>query len=51
MKLIKSELKNNVLKSMMNILDKRRNEIIEANKKDLEAFDRDDQAMYDRLVV
>ncbi|MAM17767.1 MAG: gamma-glutamyl-phosphate reductase, partial [Gramella sp.] len=49
MKLIKSELKNNVLKSMMNILDKRRNEIIEANKKDLEAFDRDDQAMYDRL--
>ncbi|HKJ48664.1 MAG TPA: glutamate-5-semialdehyde dehydrogenase [Christiangramia sp.] len=51
MKLIKSETKNNVLKSMMNILDKRRKEIIEANKKDLEAFSKDDQAMYDRLIV
>lgn len=29
----------------------RRSEIIEANKKDLAAFDRDDQALYDRLVV
>ncbi|TBW26421.1 glutamate-5-semialdehyde dehydrogenase [Gramella sp. KN1008] len=51
MKLIKSETKNNVLKSMMNILDKRRKEIVEANKKDQEAFSRDDQALYDRLVV
>lgn len=51
MKLIKSETKNNVLKSMMNILDKRRKEIIEANKKDQDAFTRDDQALYDRLVV
>ncbi|QYA26074.1 glutamate-5-semialdehyde dehydrogenase [Gramella sp. MT6] len=51
MKLIKSETKNNVLKSMMNILDRRRKEIIEANKKDLEAFSKDDQAMYDRLIV
>ena len=51
MKLIKSETKNNVLKSMMNILDKRRKEIIEANKKDQDAFSRDDQALYDRLVV
>ncbi|APG59311.1 glutamate-5-semialdehyde dehydrogenase [Christiangramia salexigens] len=51
MKLIKSETKNNVLKSMMSILDKRRNEIIDANKKDLEAFEKDDQAMYDRLIV
>ncbi|GAA4321304.1 glutamate-5-semialdehyde dehydrogenase [Pontixanthobacter gangjinensis] len=51
MKLIKSETKNNVLKSMMNILDKRREEIIAANKKDQDAFSRDDQALYDRLVV
>ncbi len=51
MKLIKSETKNNVLKSMMNILDKRRKEIVEANKKDQDAFSRDDQALYDRLVV
>ena len=49
--MIKSETKNNVLKSMMNILDKRRKEIIEANKKDQDAFSRDDQALYDRLVV
>ncbi|MDT0677498.1 glutamate-5-semialdehyde dehydrogenase [Autumnicola musiva] len=51
MKLLKTETKNNVLKSMMQILDKRRNEIIEANKKDLDAFSKDDQAMYDRLIV
>lgn len=51
MKLIKTDTKNNVLKSMMNILDKRRKEIIEANKKDLEAFGKSDQAMYDRLIV
>ncbi|TQI70454.1 glutamate-5-semialdehyde dehydrogenase [Gramella sp. Hel_I_59] len=51
MKLIKSDTKNNVLKSMMNILDKRRQEIIAANKKDLDAFTKDDQAMYDRLIV
>ncbi|MCM4157082.1 glutamate-5-semialdehyde dehydrogenase [Gramella sp. AN32] len=51
MKLIKTDKKNNVLKSMMQILDKRRKEIIEANKKDLEAFTKDDQAMYDRLIV
>ncbi|MGA8853191.1 MAG: glutamate-5-semialdehyde dehydrogenase [Christiangramia sp.] len=51
MKLIKSEIKNNVLKSMMKILDKRREEIIAANKKDLDAFNKEDQAMYDRLIV
>lgn len=51
MKLIKTEVKNNVLKSMMQILDKRREEIIKANKEDLEAFSKDDQAMYDRLIV
>jgi glutamate-5-semialdehyde dehydrogenase len=36
---------------MMNILDKERHAILEANQKDLDAFDRDDQALYDRLVV
>ena len=51
MKLIKSKVKNNVLKSMMTILDKKRKEIIAANKKDQDAFSRDDQALYDRLVV
>ncbi|MFD1096301.1 glutamate-5-semialdehyde dehydrogenase [Salegentibacter chungangensis] len=51
MKLLDTQTKNNVLKSMMNILDKRRKEIIAANKKDLESFQKDDQAMYDRLIV
>lgn len=46
-----TEQKNNVLASMMKILDKRRTEIIAANKKDLDAFNRDDRAIYDRLVV
>lgn len=51
MKLIKTETKNKVLQSMMDILDRRRKEIVEANKKDQDAFSRDDQALYDRLVV
>ena len=51
MKLLDTKIKNNVLKSMMQIIDDRRQDIIEANKKDLEAFNRDDQALYDRLVV
>ncbi len=51
MKLLNTEKKNNVLQSMMNIIDKRRHEIIEENKKDLESFNRNDQALYDRLVV
>lgn len=51
MKLIKTETKNNVLQSMINILDGKRESIIEANKKDLDAFNKDDRAMYDRLVV
>lgn len=51
MNLLKEEVKNKVLQSMMDILDGKRKEIIEENKKDLEAFDKDDCAMYDRLVV
>lgn len=51
MKLLKSSEKNNVLTTMMELLDQKRAQVIEANKKDLEAFDRDDQALYDRLVV
>lgn len=51
MKLLHTELKNKVLKSMIAILDERRTAIIEANRKDLEAFQREDQALYDRLVV
>ncbi len=51
MQLIDTKTKNNVLESMISILDKRRADILEANRKDLEAFSRDDQALYDRLVV
>ncbi|MFO7719758.1 MAG: glutamate-5-semialdehyde dehydrogenase [Gillisia sp.] len=51
MKLIKTKVKNNVLKSMMKILDLRREEIIKANKADLEAFGETEGAMYDRLIL
>jgi len=51
MKFLKSDKKNEVLQSMIEIIDSKRNEILAENKKDLEAFKRDDQALYDRLVV
>ncbi len=51
MKLINEKLKNQVLESMMTIIDKNRDELLNANKKDLDAFKKDDQALYDRLVV
>ncbi|XWN38195.1 MAG: glutamate-5-semialdehyde dehydrogenase [Balneola sp.] len=51
MRLLTTSKKNEVLQSMINELDKNRASIIEANKKDLGAFNRDDQALYDRLVV
>ncbi|WP_431162913.1 glutamate-5-semialdehyde dehydrogenase [Flagellimonas beolgyonensis] len=51
MKLLNTEIKNNVLKNMEQILDENRDELLQANQKDLDAFDREDQALYDRLVV
>ncbi|PSG88539.1 glutamate-5-semialdehyde dehydrogenase [Aurantibacter aestuarii] len=51
MKLLNTTTKNNVLQSMMRILDTHREELLEANQKDLDAFTKEDQAMYDRLVV
>ena len=51
MKLVSTEVKNNVLQSMVRILDENRNAILEANKKDLDLFKKEDQAMYDRLIV
>lgn len=51
MKLVNTEIKNNVLASMERILNEKREQLLLANKKDLEAFNRDDQALYDRLVV
>ena len=51
MKLVNSQLKNNVLETMMHLLDRKRVEIITENKKDLAAFEQEDKALYDRLVV
>lgn len=51
MKLLAKDIKNKVLESMERILDEEREAIITANKKDLDAFDSSDRAMYDRLVV
>ncbi|HLQ99258.1 MAG TPA: glutamate-5-semialdehyde dehydrogenase [Sphingobacterium sp.] len=51
MKLISSAKKNDVLSSMINILDRERHALIAENKKDLDAFDKEDQALYDRLIV
>lgn len=51
MRLLDTDKKNAVLSSMIKILDRDKKVLIEKNKKDLEAFDKDDQALYDRLVV
>jgi glutamate-5-semialdehyde dehydrogenase len=51
MKLISTDLKNKVLNSMVEILERERKNIIVENQKDLDAFQKDDQALYDRLVV
>jgi len=51
MKLLTAEVKNNVLGCMIRILDENRNLLLEANKIDLELFDKEDQAMYQRLVI
>jgi glutamate-5-semialdehyde dehydrogenase len=51
MKLLTSKIKDKVLKSMINIIDREREHILIENQKDLYAFDTDDKALYDRLVV
>lgn len=51
MKLLDITTKNKVLQSMAIILDEHREAILTANKKDLDAFQKEDQAMYDRLIV
>ncbi|MGK0412499.1 MAG: glutamate-5-semialdehyde dehydrogenase, partial [Polaribacter sp.] len=51
MKLLDTTLKNNVLESMTKILDTHREALLEANQKDLDAFKKEDQAMYDRLIL
>src|SRR5690625_2512072 len=51
MELLPTNKKNKVLQSMIRLLDELEDLILEANQKDLDVFERDDQAIYDRLVV
>ncbi|HLU94066.1 MAG TPA: glutamate-5-semialdehyde dehydrogenase [Membranihabitans sp.] len=51
MKLLSTEKKNQVLQTMIQLLDQERERVIAANQQDLDAFQRDDQALYDRLIV
>ena len=51
MKLLTTDIKNNVLGCMVRILDENRALLLDANKKDLDLFDKEDQALYERLVV
>jgi glutamate-5-semialdehyde dehydrogenase len=51
MKLLTTAIKNEVLAAMIRILDKNRIPLLKANQKDLDLFKKDDQAMYDRLVI
>jgi glutamate-5-semialdehyde dehydrogenase len=51
MKLLTTAKKNEVLLAMIRSLDKNRIPLLKANQKDLDLFKKDDQAMYDRLVI
>jgi len=51
MKLLETTTKNNVLQSMTRILDENRELLLLENKKDLDAFTKEDQAMFDRLIL
>ncbi|PQJ69308.1 glutamate-5-semialdehyde dehydrogenase [Polaribacter butkevichii] len=51
MKLLHTTIKNNVLKSMTRILDENREALLKANKRDLDAFNKEDQAMFERLIL
>ncbi|WP_255802776.1 glutamate-5-semialdehyde dehydrogenase [Aestuariibaculum lutulentum] len=51
MKLLSEDKKNDVLVSMVKLIRANAHTILEANKKDIEAFNKEDQAMYDRLIL
>ncbi len=51
MQILSTEVKNKVLNSMVRIMKVNKAQLIAENQKDLKAFDRDDQALYDRLIV
>ncbi|MEL6987963.1 MAG: glutamate-5-semialdehyde dehydrogenase, partial [Bacteroidota bacterium] len=49
--MISTEIKNNTLKKMIQLLDAQKALLIEANQKDLDIYNGEDQAFYDRLVM
>ncbi len=51
MQLLSIDLRNSVLDHMCDLIDHSRQEIISENRKDLDAYNPDDRAMYDRLIV
>ncbi|PQV46504.1 glutamate-5-semialdehyde dehydrogenase [Jejuia pallidilutea] len=51
MELLSTTIKNNVLQSMIKLLQNNQHALLEANKKDVDAFNSEDQAMYDRLII
>lgn len=51
MELLNTNKKNDLLDAMMRIIAENKQAIIAENQKDLDAFQKDDQALYDRLVV
>lgn len=51
MKLLSTTQKNAVIRSMIGKLQREKTVIIDANTKDLNAFKKDDRALFDRLIV
>lgn len=51
MEILKTKVKNDVLASMVKILKENKDSLIKENQKDLANFNKDDQALYDRLIV
>lgn len=51
MELLTENIKNSVLQSMETLLKDNQEALLNANKKDIEAFNQEDQAMYDRLIL
>ncbi|MCL4155930.1 UNVERIFIED_CONTAM: hypothetical protein GTU68_010308 [Idotea baltica] len=51
MELLTEHKKNSVLESMVLLLKQNEDIVLQANKKDVEAFNKKDQAMYDRLIL
>ena len=51
MELLSLAQRNAVLEEMIQLLDNNRAQLIQANKKDLDAYDPSDRAMYDRLII